>query len=64
MTNKAKRVLNRLNDRRAIEQILESFNQQTLDAGSSPVVAGDQELKVLKEMNELQEWAIDDHPGH
>ncbi len=59
MTNKAKRVLKRLKDRKAIEEILERFNQEMLDGPPSPVAGKEQEMGVLKEMNELQEWTND-----
>jgi hypothetical protein len=45
-----------LNDRRLKNRLLESFNKSTLDEGAAPVGGGDQEMTLLKEMNELQEF--------
>ncbi len=61
MTEKAQRILEKLNkkNRRTPisirERVLEQFNASTLD-DVEPVAGGDQELKVLKEMNELQDF--------
>jgi len=55
MSKKAKRILAKLNDKRLRERILESLNRDTLDEGAEPVGGNDQEMKVLKEMNELEE---------
>lgn len=41
---------------RSTDHLLESLNLDTLDEGSSPVAGGDQEMKVLKEMNKLQDF--------
>jgi hypothetical protein len=62
MTDKAQRILERLKNRRAKkpcavkDKVLQEFNQSTLDDGVGPVKGGDQELKVLKEMNDLQDF--------
>ncbi len=37
------------------DNVLQQFNTSTLD-DAGPVAGGDQEIKVLKEMNELQEF--------
>ena len=60
MTNKARKILQKMNKRQALkrlanpekkDKILNEFNQSTLD----PVgpLGGDQEIKVLKELNEM-----------
>jgi hypothetical protein len=56
MSKKAKRILAKLNDRSFRDKLLESFNRATLDEGAEPVKGNDQELQVLKEMNELQQF--------
>ncbi len=60
MTEKAEKILRK--NRRRIQPIPGvnetdpgEFNQSTLD-DVGPVAGGDQELKILKEMNELQEF--------
>ena len=62
MTEKAERILRMIKRRnRRIpfpivnERMLGEFNRSTLDE-AGPVAGGDQEMKVLKEMNELQEF--------
>ena len=61
MTEKAQRILDKLNKKnrktpRSIrDTVLQQFNASTLD-DVGPVAGGDQEIKVLKEMNELQEF--------
>jgi len=56
MSKKAKRILSKLNDNQLRERILESLNRDTLDEGAEPVKGNEQEMRVLKEMNELQEF--------
>ncbi len=63
MTDKAMKILLKMRRRRRsitpnIDSILEQFNRDNLD-DAGPVTGGDQELKVLKEMNELQEFEND-----
>lgn len=61
MTEKAKRIVDKLKNRRAKkpwavkEKVLQEFNTSTLD-DVGPVSGGDREMKVLREMNELQEF--------
>ncbi|HUN66350.1 MAG TPA: hypothetical protein VMW43_09635 [Bacteroidota bacterium] len=56
MSKKAKRILAKLNDKRLRDNILESLNRDTLDEGAEPVKGNDQEMEVLKEMNELENF--------
>ena len=56
MTIKAQRILEKL--KRKNSKILQEFNQSTLDP-VEPMGNPDQEMKVLKEMNELQEFEDD-----
>jgi hypothetical protein len=60
MTKKAEHILEKSRRRSGrhvapgkLDSILDEFNQTTLD-DVGPVAGGDQEMKVLKEMNELQ----------
>ena len=53
MTTKAQRILEKI--KRRNNKILHEFNQSTLD-DAGPVGSPDREMKVLKEMNELQEF--------
>jgi predicted peroxiredoxin len=55
MNKKAKRILALLNDPRQKNRLLNALNNDTMDA-AAPVGKGDQEMKVLKEMNEPQEF--------
>ncbi len=60
MTEKAEKILKKIKRRKppiqgVTEKILDEFNKSTLD-DSGPVVRGDQEMKVLREMNELQHF--------
>ena len=55
MSKKAKEILAKLKDEAFRAKLLESFNKSTLDEGAEPVKRNDQEMKVLKEMNELEE---------
>jgi hypothetical protein len=61
MTEKAQRILDKTKNRRAKkpwavkDKVLQEFNASTLD-DVGPVAGGDQEIKVLKEMNELQDF--------
>jgi hypothetical protein len=59
MSRKARRIFALLNDPRQKRRLLESLNKSTLDEGAAPVAGGDPEMKVLKEMNELQELEND-----
>ncbi len=54
MNEKARKILAKLNDRQYVEELLRRFNQEMLDGPPSPVAGGEQELKVLKEMNEVE----------
>ena len=56
MTEKARRILALLRDRKNRNRLLEPLNKSTMDEGAEPVAGKDQEMKVLKEMNELQEF--------
>jgi hypothetical protein len=53
MSKKARRILALLNDPRHRTRLLDSLNRSTLDDVGP--VGGDQEIKVLKEMNEMQD---------
>ena len=44
-----------LNDSRQKHRLLESLNRDTLGEGTRPVARKEQELKVPKEMNDLQD---------
>jgi hypothetical protein len=62
MTEKAEHILERIrrrSKRRSVpgrlDRALDGFNQSTLD-DVGPVAGGDQEIKALKEINELQEF--------
>ncbi len=57
MTQKAKEILRKLRNPRYRQALLEDLNQANLDEPAR--VGGDQEMKVLKEMNELQGLATD-----
>ena len=59
MTEKARRILAMLKDRNYRERLLQGLNRSTLDEGAEAVAGKDQEIKVLKEMNELQEFEND-----
>ena len=63
MTDKARRILALLRDRKNRNRVLESLNKSTLDEGAAPIAGKDQEMKVLKEMNELQDFENDDWSG-
>jgi hypothetical protein len=52
MTEKARKILKRLNNPDARERFLSDFNASTLDDVGP--VGGDQSMAVLKEMNELE----------
>jgi hypothetical protein len=52
MTIKAQRILEKL--KRKNNKILQEFNQSTLDAPAT--VGGPQEMTILNEMNELQQF--------
>ena len=56
MSKKAKRVLALLNEPKHTNRRLASLNESTLDDGAATVGKGDQEIKVLKERNEVQEF--------
>jgi len=56
MTTKAQRILEKM--KRKNNKILQEFNQSTFDAPAS-VRNPDQEMKVLNEMNELQQFEND-----
>ena len=58
MTEKARRILDKLKARKA-NRVLHEFNQSTLDDVGPVAGGGDQEMKVLKEMNELQDFEND-----
>jgi hypothetical protein len=58
MSAKARRILAKLNDPRHRNQLLESLNKDTVDEGM-PVSGGNQEMTILKDMNELQEFQDD-----
>jgi uncharacterized protein YfeS len=51
MSAKARRLLALLNDPRHRTRLLDSFNKSTLDDVGP--IGGDQEIKVLKELNEM-----------
>jgi hypothetical protein len=53
MSAKARRILALLNDPRRRTRVLDSLNKSTLDDVGP--VGGDQEIKVLKELNEMQD---------
>jgi hypothetical protein len=62
MTEKAEYILERIRRRSKrrgtpgkLDRALDRFNQSTLDE-VGPVAGGDQEIKVLKELNELQDF--------
>lgn len=62
MTEKAEHLLQKIRKRLRkhtipglSDRVLEEFNKSTLD-DVGPVAGGDQEIKVLKEMNELQDF--------
>ena len=55
MTVKAKQIMNKIKKKDLRNKILKEFNQSTLD-DVGPVGNPDQEMKILKEMNELQEF--------
>jgi hypothetical protein len=52
MSKKAKRILALLNDPRHKKRLMGEVN--LLDQDATAQVGGDQEMKVLKEMNELE----------
>jgi hypothetical protein len=54
MSKKARRKLALLNDPRQKNRFLEALNKDTMDA-AAPAGGGDQELKVLKEMENLDQ---------
>jgi hypothetical protein len=58
MTDKAKKILAKFKKKRIRDKFLHEFNQSTLDDVGS-VGNTDQEMKILKEMNELQEFEND-----
>ncbi len=58
MSAKAKRILAKLNDSRHRNRLLESLNKDTAPEGL-PVSGGNQEMTILKDMNELQEFQDD-----
>ena len=55
MTEKAKRILEKFKRKKIRDKILQEFNQSTLDP-VEPVGKPDQQMRVLKEMNEIQEF--------
>ncbi len=61
MTEKAQRILDNLNRKNRKtptsirDKVLQEFNTSTLD-DVGPVAGGDQEIKMLKEMNELESF--------
>ena len=60
MTEKADNILKKMRRKRlpfpvVNDKILAEFNQSTLDE-SGPVSGGDKEMKILTEMNELEEF--------
>ena len=57
MSKKAKRILALLNDPRYRNKVVGDIN--LLDQDEPAQVGKDQEMKVLKEMNELQEFQDD-----
>jgi hypothetical protein len=62
MSAKSKRILALLNDPRYRNCLVGKINLLDQD-GPAPVGKGDQEMKVLKEMNELQEFENDNWNG-
>ncbi len=56
MSKKSKRMLALLNTPKQRNRLLDSLNKSTLDEGAAPVGERDQEMKVLNEMNELQDF--------
>jgi len=58
MSAKAKSILAKLNDPRHRNRLLDSLNKDTVDEGM-PVSGGGQEMTILKDMNELQEFQDD-----
>jgi len=54
MSKKAKRILALLNDPKHRARVMSDVNRADQDEPAK--VNGDQEMKVLKEMNELQEF--------
>lgn len=59
LSAKSRRILALLKDPKHRNRLLDSLNKSTLDEGAAPIGKGDQEMKVLKEMNELQEFEND-----
>jgi hypothetical protein len=57
MSPKARRILALLNDPRHRSRLLDSLNKSTLDDVGP--VGGDQEIKVLKELNDMQDLERD-----
>jgi hypothetical protein len=55
MTEKAKKILDKFKRKKIRDKFLHEFNQSTLDA---PALVGkpDQQMRVLNEMNELQNF--------
>ncbi len=58
MSKKAKRILALLNDPRHKKRLMEEVNM--LDQDATARVGGEQEMKVLKDMNSLE----DEHDAH
>jgi Flp pilus assembly CpaE family ATPase len=59
MTEKAQRILDKLKNRRAkkpsVDDVLQQFNASTLD-DVGPIGAPDKQMRVLDEMNSLQQF--------
>ncbi len=68
MTERAQRILNKLKNRGAKkpwavkDKVLQEFNASTLD-DVGPVGAPDQQMRVLEEMNSLQQFEDDNWRG-
>ena len=58
MSAKSRRILAKLRDRDTRKRLLEALNASTAPEGA-PVSGGSGEMKVLQEMNELQEFEND-----
>ena len=54
MTTKAQKIMKKIKKKDLRNKFLHEFNQSTLDAPAT--VGGPQEMTILKEMNELQEF--------
>ncbi len=55
MTDKAKKILEKFKKKRIRDKFLHEFNQSNLDP-VGPVGKPDQQMRVLNEMNDLQEF--------